>query len=63
MNININKFLDTLNIDYDLDGTICNDFKRLLYFRHSNLEEEKNIKIQNKIYEYVNKYNTDRIQS
>tara|TARA_B100001121_G_scaffold194175_1_gene169682 strand:- start:10665 stop:11501 length:837 start_codon:yes stop_codon:yes gene_type:complete len=56
LNININKFLDSLNIDYDIDGTICNDFKRLLYFRHSNFEE--GIQIQNKIYEYVNKYNT-----
>lgn len=54
LNVNISKFLDTLNIDYNLDGTICNENKRLLYFRHNNLEE--GIDIQNKIYKHVNNY-------
>ena len=56
LNINISQYLDTLNIEYDIDGCICNDFKRLLYFRHLNLEE--GIEIQNMIYKYINKYNT-----
>jgi hypothetical protein len=54
LNINICEYLDSINIEYDLDETICNDNKRLLYFRQNNLEE--GIDIQNKIYEYVNNY-------
>ena len=51
-NIDITNYLETLDIEYDLDGAICNNYKRLLYFRYNNLE--KGIIIQNKIYNYIN---------
>lgn len=57
-NVNISKFLDNLNIEYDLDGTICNDSKRLLYFRHDNINEAEII--QNKIYNYLNNFYDDQ---
>jgi hypothetical protein len=57
INININniiKYIDTLNIEYDFDETISNNNKRILYFRHFNLD--KGIIIQNKIYKYINNF-------
>lgn len=60
LNINISQFLNTLNIEYELDECICNNYKRLLYFRHHDLNEGKII--QNKIYKYIDNYNNDKKQ-
>lgn len=57
LNIDIEKFINGLNIDYEMDDLICNNHKRLLYFRHHDLEE--GIKIQNIIYNNINNYNFD----
>jgi len=57
LNININQYLDNLNIEYDLDGTICNDNKRLLYFRCNNLDNGK--RIQEEIYNHIYDYNIE----
>jgi len=51
-NKDISDFLDKLDIEYDIDGTTCNDYKRLLYFRHKYLND--GINIQKKIYDYIN---------
>ena len=49
----ITNYIDEVNLDYDYDGTICNNFKRLLYFRHSDFK--KSIVYQNKIYDIIYK--------
>ena len=51
-NIDITNYVNSLNIEYEFDGIICNNYKRLLYFRHTDLDS--GILIQNKIYNYIN---------
>lgn len=45
------KYLDSLNIDYDLDNISSNKYTRICYFRHNDIK--KGIFIQNKIYNYI----------
>ena len=53
LNIDIKDYLDNLNIIYELDNSICNNYKRYCYFTHTNLIEGINIK--QKIDEYIQK--------
>jgi len=53
VNINIEVFLDSLNIEYDIDGMFCNNYIRYCYFVCDNLMEGKDL--QTKIYKYIKK--------
>lgn len=50
-NINIIDYLNSLNINYELDTSICNDYKRYCHFTFDDIN--KGMEIQKKIYNFI----------
>lgn len=51
ININITDLLNSLSIEYDIDGMFCNDYIRYCYFVCNSIE--KGISLQKLIYEEI----------